>query len=66
MKISIYIRDNHMWVETVELTNPDGCTFIDDDYNAKIRAEALCKLINDVKALSQEDLDALVVEVKNI
>jgi len=38
MKISIYTRDSgFLWVET----NPDGCTRIDDDYNAVIRADAL-------------------------
>jgi len=66
MKISIYTRDSgFLWVETKELTNPDGCTRIDDDYNAVIRADALKDLLLQVIALPKEKQEKLVVEVEH-
>lgn len=65
MKISIYTKDCGLWVETKELTNPDGCTRIDDDYSAVTRAEALKELLLQVLDLPKEKQENLVVEVKH-
>lgn len=66
MKIGIYTKgDGQLWVETKDLTNPDGCTKIDDDYNAVIRADALKELLLQVIALPKEEQEKLVVEVEH-